>query len=110
MVITITPSRLRNFQPRAARVSTRLTTATTNSITTCRKLNVAADIEDAITSMIKPISSGSLIGVRNRMMDRAPSNPSESGMESCTPMNSVVIEMPNSGKERCTWLPVPRLS
>jgi len=31
--------------------------------------------------MIKPISSGSLIGVLNLTMERAPSRPSESGRE-----------------------------
>ena len=44
-------------------------------------LKVAQAIELAITSMMNPISSGSLIGVRNRTIERAPSNPSESGSE-----------------------------
>jgi hypothetical protein len=43
------------------------------------KLNVAMPIDDAINRSKNPISSGSLIGVLNLMMDRDPSNPNYKG-------------------------------
>ena len=71
-------------------------------------LNVAVAIEVAMTSMMKPISSGSLIGVRNRTIDSAPRRPSESGSENWMQTKIAVIDRPSSGNARCTWLPVAR--
>ncbi|MNC89095.1 hypothetical protein D3C83_49930 [compost metagenome] len=71
-------------------------------------MNVATAIEVAMTSMMNPISSGSLIGVLNRTIDSAPSRPSDSGSENWMVTKIDVIEMPSSGNARCTWLPVAR--
>ena len=57
-------------------------------------------IDAAMTSMMKPTSSGSLIGVRNRMIDSAPSSPSDSGRETWMQMNRAVMEMPSRGEAR----------
>ena len=48
------------------------------------------------------------MGVRKRTIDNAPSRPSESGSENWIVTKIAVIEMPSSGKARCTWLPVAR--
>ncbi len=60
--------------------------------------------------MMKPTSSGSLMGVRKRMMESEPSKPSDSGMDTWMHTNSVVMASASSGNARATWLPVPRLS
>ena len=65
--------------------------------------------EVAMTIIRKPISSGSLIGVRNRTIDSAPSRPSDNGSENWMQTKIAVIDSPRSGKARCTWLPVARL-
>ena len=77
---------------------------------TNESLNVATAIDVAMTSMMNPISSGSLIGVRKRTIDNAPSRPSESGKENWIVTKIAVIEMPSNGKARCTWLPVARFA
>ncbi len=82
--------------------------ATANRRPTKASLNVAVAIEAAITSMMNPISSGSLIGVRKRTIDSAPSRPSESGSENWMQMKIAVIDRPSSGNARYTWLPVAR--
>jgi hypothetical protein len=74
------------------------------------RLNVAQDREEATTSIMKPISSGSFIGVLNRTIDKAPSNPRERGSENCIVMKITVIEIDNRGKALCIWLPVARLA
>ena len=109
-VRTRTPSRPRKRNPAAARASRRQTTAAAYSQKMKEKFAVAAQIDAAMTSMMKPTSSGSLIGVRKRMIESEPSRPRESGSECCRPMKSVVTDTASSGKARCTWLPVPRRS
>jgi hypothetical protein len=71
-------------------------------------LKVAVASETAMTSMTKPISSGSLIGVRKRTIESAPSSPRDSGSENWMVTKIAVIETPSSGNARCTWLPVAR--
>ena len=44
-------------------------------------LKVAHAIDDAINNIKNPISSGSLIGVLNLTIDKAPNSPNESGRE-----------------------------
>ena len=65
-------------------------------------------IEDAITSMMNAISSGSLMGVLKRTIDSAPSRPSESGSENWMQTKIAVIDRPSRGNARYTWLPVAR--
>jgi hypothetical protein len=69
-------------------------------------LKIAQLMEDAITSMMNPISSGSLTGVLNRTMERAPSKPSESGNENWIQIKIAVMEMLRSGKLLWILLPV----
>ena len=45
------------------------------------KFSVAQQIDVAIIAIKNPISSGSLIGVRKRTIDSAPSSPSDIGRD-----------------------------
>ena len=77
-------------------------TVTANKMPRKSRLKVAQAIEAAITSMIKPISSGSLIGVLKRTIESAPSKPNESGSENWIQIKIAVIEIPNNGNAR--WI------
>ncbi len=94
--------------PGASRASSRVTSATPRMPTRKSTLKVAQASEVAITSMMKPISSGSLIGVRKRTIDSAPSRPSDSGSENWMEMKIAVTASASSGKERWIWLPATR--
>ena len=61
-----------------------------------------------MTTIRKPISSGSLIGVRKRTIESAPRRPSESGSENWMQMKIAVTAMAMSGKARWISLPVAR--
>ena len=63
---------------------------------------MAQDRETATTSRMKPISSASLIGVRKRTIDSAPSRPRESGSENWMAMKMAVIDGPMSVNDR--WI------
>jgi hypothetical protein len=65
-------------------------------------LKVAQHNDEATTSMMKPISSGSLIGVLNRTIDKAPSKPKERGSENWMLMKIAVTDSPIKGKARWT--------
>ena len=88
--------------------TTSATRATPNSTPTNASLKVAVAIDAAMTSMMNPISSGSLIGVRNRTIESAPRRPSDSGSENWMQTKMAVIDSPSSGNARYTWLPVAR--
>jgi hypothetical protein len=80
-VMTIVPSAMALRNLRLRDWIRRATMATTKIRPTNASLNVAHASDVAMTSMMNPISSGSLIGVRNRTMESAPRRPSESGSE-----------------------------
>jgi hypothetical protein len=62
------------------------------------RLNVAHVRLEAITSRINPTSSGSLIGVLNLTIDKAPRRPKDRGIENCRDTKIAVIATPNNGK------------
>ena len=74
--------------------------------TNIEKFSVAQQIEVAINAMRKPISSGSLIGVRKRTIESAPRRPRDIGNEFCRQMKIAVIATPSNGKARWTSEPV----
>ena len=76
--------------------------ATRSKITRNKILKVAQHMDDAITSIINPISSGSLMGVRNRTIDKAPKRPKERGKENWMHINMAVTAIPRSGNDLCT--------
>ena len=66
------------------------------------KLKVAQAREVAMTTIRKPISSGSLMGVRKRTMESAPRRPSDRGSENWMQTKMDVIARLRSGKAR--WI------
>ena len=62
-------------------------------------LKVAIEIDAAMTSIINPISSGSLMGVLKRTIERAPNNPRDKGSENWIPIKIAVTEIPSNGND-----------